>query len=144
VTRFGDEEDGHGSDDGTDDRETEARSQGASRRGAGVLRRHRARSDTVHDATYQPLSRPLFIYVKVESARRPEVRSLVRAYLDPATTQIVKRIGYMPLPLGTTLRVGQRFEDGTVGSVFGGRGAIVGITADVFRDEDKIKSALVR
>jgi phosphate transport system substrate-binding protein len=101
-------------------------------------------ADTVHDATYQPLSRPLFIYVKVESARRPEVRGLVRAYLDPATTQIVKRIGYMPLPLGTTLRVGQRFEDGTVGSVFGGRGAIVGITADVFRDDDKIKSALVR
>ena len=101
-------------------------------------------ADAVHDNSYQPLSRPLFIYVKKQSVSRPEVRALVRTYLDPATTEVVKRIGYVPLPLATTLRVGQRFEDGTVGSVFGGRGAVLGITAATFHDEDKIKSALVR
>jgi phosphate transport system substrate-binding protein len=101
-------------------------------------------AETVKDETYQPLSRPLFIYVRKDSTTRPEVRALVRAYMDPATTQVVKRVGYMALPLATTLRVGQRFEDGTVGSVFGGRGAVVGVTAEAFKDEDRIKSALVR
>ena len=77
------------------------------------------------------------------STERPEVRALVRAYTDPATTQIVRTVGYIPLPLATTLRVGQRFEDGTTGSVFGGSGAVLGITAAAFKD-DKIKNALVQ
>ncbi len=101
-------------------------------------------AQAVHDNTYQPLSRPLFIYVKKASAERAEVRSLVRAYVDPATTQVVKRVGYVPLPLATTLRVGQRFEDGTTGSVLGGSGAVLGVTADAFKDDDKVKNALVR
>jgi len=101
-------------------------------------------ADTVLNNTYQPLSRPLFIYVKKASTERPEVRALVRAYTDPATTQIVRKIGYIPLPLATTLRVGQRFEDGTTGSVFGGSGAVLGITAAAFKDDDKIKNALVQ
>jgi len=101
-------------------------------------------ADTVLNNTYQPLSRPLFIYVKKASAERPEVRALVRAYTDPATTQLVKKVGYLPLPLATTLRVGQRFEDGTTGSVFGGSGAVLGITAATFKDDDKIRNALVQ
>ena len=30
------------------------------------------------------------------------------------------------------------------GSMFGGRGSVVGVTADIFQDEDRIKSALVQ
>jgi len=101
-------------------------------------------ADTVLNNTYQPLSRPLFIYVKKASTERPEVRALVRAYTDPAMTQTVRKVGYIPLPLATTLRVGQRFEDGTTGSVFGGSGAVLGITAAAFKDDDKIKNALVQ
>jgi phosphate transport system substrate-binding protein len=101
-------------------------------------------AETVRDNSYQPLSRPLFIYVKKASAERPEIRALVRAFLDPATTRIVSRVGYVPLPLATTLHVAQRFEDGTAGSVFGGSGAVLGVTADAFKDDDRISNALVR
>jgi hypothetical protein len=30
------------------------------------------------------------------------------------------------------------------GSIFGGRGAVLGVTADTFSDEERVKSALVR
>jgi phosphate transport system substrate-binding protein len=101
-------------------------------------------AEAVHANTYQPLSRPLFIYVKKASVARSEVRALVRAYVDPAATQIVKRVGYVPMPLATTLHVAQRFEDGSTGSVFGGSGAVLGVTADAFKDDDTLKNALVR
>ena len=37
--------------------------------------------ETVRDATYKPLSRPLFIYVRKSSLARPEMRSFVKFYL---------------------------------------------------------------
>ena len=37
--------------------------------------------ETVLSRTYRPLGRPLFIYVKKASLRRPEVREFVRFYL---------------------------------------------------------------
>ncbi|MGZ8800894.1 MAG: phosphate ABC transporter substrate-binding protein, partial [Aeromicrobium sp.] len=38
-------------------------------------------AETVQDATYQPLARPLFIYPKAESLKRPEVKAFVEFYL---------------------------------------------------------------
>lgn len=37
---------------------------------------------TVQDGSYKPLSRPLFIYVKADSAKRPEVKAFAEYYLD--------------------------------------------------------------
>jgi phosphate transport system substrate-binding protein len=51
---------------------------------------------TVRDATYKPLSRPLFIYVRTSSLARPEVRSYVKFYLDHVNS-VVKSTGYVPL-----------------------------------------------
>lgn len=52
---------------------------------------------TVRDGTYQPLSRPLFIYVKVKSLVKTEVRDFVEFYLKQAP-QLSKEVGYIPLP----------------------------------------------
>lgn len=41
-----------------------------------------AGTDTVQDGSYKPLSRPLFIYVKADSAQRPEVKAFAEYYLD--------------------------------------------------------------
>ena len=38
--------------------------------------------ETVQDGTYAPLSRPLYVYVKADSLKRPEVQEFVRFYLD--------------------------------------------------------------
>ena len=41
---------------------------------------------TVQDKSYTPLSRPLFVYVKDESLKRPEVQAFVKYYTDNAAS----------------------------------------------------------
>lgn len=51
----------------------------------------------VIDGSYAPLGRPIFIYVNVESLRRPEVRRFVRFYMEHAGT-LATAVDYVPLP----------------------------------------------
>jgi phosphate transport system substrate-binding protein len=54
--------------------------------------------ETVKNGTYQPLSRPIFIYVNATSAAfKPEVKAFVDFYLQNAPT-LVKEVKYIPLP----------------------------------------------
>ncbi len=55
-------------------------------------------SQTVADGTYQPLTRPLFVYVNLAAAARPEVKAFTRFYLAPESTKYVTKVGYVPLP----------------------------------------------
>jgi phosphate transport system substrate-binding protein len=55
---------------------------------------------TINDGTYAPLSRPLFIYINKESAKRPEVRAFVEFYLKTVPA-IAKDVGYVSLPAET-------------------------------------------
>lgn len=52
--------------------------------------------ETIVDGSYQPLSRPMFIYVKESALGRPEVRSFVEFYLESAPA-LVPEVGYVPL-----------------------------------------------
>ena len=52
---------------------------------------------TINDGTYQPLSRPIFIYVSKSSAARPEVRAFVDFYLDSAAV-LATEVGYIEMP----------------------------------------------
>ncbi|ELR99452.1 PstS family phosphate ABC transporter substrate-binding protein [Gloeocapsa sp. PCC 73106] len=76
--------------------------------------------ETVEDASYQPLSRPLFIYVNVQSAQNnPNLRRFVDFYMQNGL-RIVEEIGFIPLP-EEAYHVGLvRFHNGNVGTVFDG------------------------
>jgi phosphate transport system substrate-binding protein len=52
--------------------------------------------ETVLDNTYTPLSRPLFIYPKLESLQRPEVEAFVQYYVDNAA-DIAEARGFVGL-----------------------------------------------
>lgn len=52
---------------------------------------------TINNGSYAPLSRPIFIYVNFEAAKKPEVREFVRFYLKKAK-ELVAEVGYVPLP----------------------------------------------
>jgi phosphate transport system substrate-binding protein len=54
-------------------------------------------ADTAKDGTYVPLSRPLFVYAKNESLKRPEVQGFLRYYFDNIT-QIADEAQFIPLP----------------------------------------------
>jgi phosphate transport system substrate-binding protein len=51
---------------------------------------------TVQDGTYSPLSRPLFIYVKSTSVKKPEVKGFVEYYLEN-TDALTKQALFVPL-----------------------------------------------
>ena len=86
-------------------------------------------SENVIKSTYQPLSRPLFIYVNRKSAERPEVRALAEFYLENAAN-LVREVGYIPLQPQVYQLARDRFSKRTVGSVFAGGGSQVGVKLD--------------
>ncbi|RIK45350.1 MAG: phosphate-binding protein [Chloroflexi bacterium] len=92
--------------------------------------------ETINGGTYQPLSRPIFIYVNAESAKRPEVKAFVDFYLNDGPT-IVPEIGYVPLPEEIYTLIDARFNNGVTGSVFAG-GSASGVTVqDLLFPEEK-------
>lgn len=84
--------------------------------------------ETVANGTYQPLSRPIFIYVRLEAAERPEVSRFINFYLTEGAP-LVREVGYIPLPEQTYQLALERFENRTTGSVFG-HGSQVGVSID--------------
>lgn len=77
--------------------------------------------ETVEQAQYQPLARPLFVYVNAAAAR--ENQKLVRLtqfYLENAQ-EIVGKVGYVPLPDEAYQINEVTFYRGEVGTVFEGR-----------------------
>ena len=80
-------------------------------------------AETVADGTYQPLSRPIFIYVNSKAAARPEVNAFTRFYIAPESARYVHDVGYVPLPPVTMLSVAKRLDKTVTGSIFGGRGS---------------------
>jgi phosphate transport system substrate-binding protein len=83
--------------------------------------------ETVEQGRYQPLARPLFLYVRTQAAERPEVQAFVGFYLSKAN-ELVREVGYIPLPAEAYRLAQTRFEKRTVGSLFGGKGSQVGVT----------------
>lgn len=81
---------------------------------------------TVNDGTYQPLSRPIFVYVSKAEADRPEVGSFIDFYLEKGPA-LVKEVGYIPMPDAAYELVRGRFKARTPGSLFGGKGSKVGV-----------------
>lgn len=83
--------------------------------------------EAVENGSYQPLSRPIFIYVSKKAARKPEVKSFVEFYLKNAP-ELVKQAGYVPLPASAYASALERFQKGQAGTAFGGKAEIgVGI-----------------
>ncbi len=100
--------------------------------------------EAVADGRYLPLSRPLFIYASRKSMTRAEARAFAEFYVSPENAALVERVGYVALPPATLLSVARRLDQNVTGSIFGGRGSVLGVTAETFQDDDRLKNALVR
>lgn len=76
--------------------------------------------EAVKDGTYQPLSRPLFVYVNATSAAfRPEVKAFVDFYLSNAPT-LVKEVKFIPLPANEYAAVNKHWKELKAGTGFDG------------------------
>ena len=76
--------------------------------------------DAIKNSGYQPLTRPLFIYVDTEALQaKPELQSFVQYYLK-GVQNWVPFVGYVPLERETYRLVSERLEQQVVGTVYGG------------------------
>jgi len=76
--------------------------------------------ETVMNGTYQPLSRPLFIYVNATAAAfKPEVKEFINFYLANVP-QLAKEVKYVPLPANEYAAVGAHWKSLKPGTGFGG------------------------
>ncbi|MBN9317875.1 MAG: PstS family phosphate ABC transporter substrate-binding protein [Devosia sp.] len=84
---------------------------------------------TAADATYQPLTRPLFWYIsKGASDAKPEVAKFIEfAFQAETQDALVAEVGYVPLPAEASALALEKFEARHTGSAFDG-GSKVGVT----------------
>ncbi|MFN3741993.1 MAG: PstS family phosphate ABC transporter substrate-binding protein [Anaerolineales bacterium] len=85
-------------------------------------------TETVSNSTYQPLSRPLFIYVnRARVDEKPEISAFVKFYLENAKN-LVGEVGYIPLTDEIYEAALKRYEKRITGSIFEGLGSTVGVS----------------
>ena len=84
--------------------------------------------ETIEKGSYQPLSRPIFIYVSKADAERAEIKDFVKFYLSAAGRKLVGEVGYIQLPAEAYELAQKRFDSSKTGSVFAGAGSKVGVT----------------
>lgn len=84
--------------------------------------------ETIRTGTYQPLSRPLFIYVRRAAVADPAVQAFVEYYLQ-TVPQLAEEVGYVPLTAREYDLALQRFRNGVTGSLFE-HGSQVGVTLE--------------
>ncbi len=84
--------------------------------------------ESVVDGTYQPLARPIFIYVNVKSMAKPEVKEFAEYYLTHAE-KLSKEVKYVPLPAKYYTMGMNRLKSMQKGTVFAGH-ADMGVKLD--------------
>lgn len=92
--------------------------------------------ETVENGTYQPLSRPIFIYVNAKAVEKPEVKEFVEFYLKNAA-KLVKEVKYVPLPAKAYVIAQQHLTNKKLGTVFGGESEVGLKIEDLLKREAK-------
>lgn len=83
---------------------------------------------TVMDGSYNPLSRPIFIYVSAKALEKTEVKQFVDFYMANAA-KISKEVKYVPLPDKVYKANLDHITKKRVGTIFGGKNEI-GLTVE--------------
>jgi phosphate transport system substrate-binding protein len=84
--------------------------------------------ETVLNGSYQPLARPIFIYVNAKSLDKPEVKKFIDFYMKDGA-KMAKEVKYVPLPAAAYKTNLEHLAKGKKGTVFGGKNE-VGITIE--------------
>jgi phosphate transport system substrate-binding protein len=82
----------------------------------------------VLNGTYQPLSRPIFIYVNAKSLAKPDVKAFAEYYMKQGP-KLVSEVKYVPLPAKAYEYNMSALQKGRLGTKMGGENK-VGLTID--------------
>lgn len=91
--------------------------------------------DSIRTGTYQPLARPLFIYVSDKALARPEVQKFLDFFLTQGP-KLAEEVGYVELGDPVYQLVRQHFANKKTGSVFG-EGPQVGVTIEQLLSKER-------
>ena len=91
-------------------------------------------SETVRNGTYQPLSRPLFVYVSRRAADRPDVQQLVDMFFT--RTDLVREVGYIELTPEIYDLARKHFGERRTGTAFAD-GTHVGMTLEALLAKER-------
>jgi phosphate transport system substrate-binding protein len=92
--------------------------------------------ETVLDNSYEPLSRPIFIYVNAKSADKPEVKEFVEYFLTHGG-KLAKEVKYVPLSGPDYKHALENFTKRKTGSAFGGHSEVGVKIADLLKRDPK-------
>lgn len=92
--------------------------------------------ETVKGGSYQPLSRPVFIYVSTTSLARPEVKQFIDFYVAQGGA-LAEEVGYVPLGAQGYSLVAAHLSAGKTGSVFEDGGSQVGLTIEQLLNRER-------
>lgn len=93
--------------------------------------------ETTNKGTYQPLSRPIFIYASAKSvAEKPEVKEFVEYYVKHAG-KLSKEVGYVDLPAKAYTLAMKNFQAKKTGTGFGGEPEVGVSVEDLLQREGK-------
>ena len=92
--------------------------------------------ETVINGTYQPLARPIFIYISAKSLDKPEIKEFVEYYLKSAP-KLVKEVKYVPLTDADYKHALENFNKKKTGTAFGGEAEVGVKVSDLLRRDPK-------
>lgn len=85
--------------------------------------------ESISTGTYQPLSRPIFIYVSSLAVSRPEVERFVDFYLAQGGA-LAEEVGYVELGAPGYALVAEHFRNRKLGTVFAEGSSQIGLTIE--------------
>ncbi len=94
-------------------------------------------TETVENGTYQPLSRPIFVYVNAKSLQRPEVKQFLDFYMKNADP-LVREVKYVPLPQKAYQYNLEHVAKKQLGTKFGGENKVGLTIEDLMKLEAKL------
>ncbi|MBA3034742.1 MAG: PstS family phosphate ABC transporter substrate-binding protein [Gammaproteobacteria bacterium] len=92
--------------------------------------------EAVMDGSYEPLSRPIFIYISAKSADKPEVKEFIEYYLKHGG-KLAKEVKYVPLTDADYKHALDNFSKKKTGTAFGGHAEIGVKVADLLKRDPK-------
>jgi phosphate transport system substrate-binding protein len=93
--------------------------------------------ETVINGTYQPLARPIFIYINSKSAAKPEVREFVQ-FFNRHGEKLTREVKYVPLPSKAYDYNVDVLAKGKLGTKFGGENKVGLTIEDLMKLEAKL------
>ena len=77
--------------------------------------------ETINNGTYRPLSRPVFIYLRKDSALKPHIQEFKRYFLsEDGGQKLATEVGYIPFPDKIYGLIQARVDSTAIGTLFGG------------------------